>query len=642
MFKLTKANFKGLQGIEDLNLDFSEITTLTGPNGTGKSTVLGVLDLALRIVGEKEICALLPDYEPWYLFDSAELTFVSDELIKMKFLGEAQEIVVRIEIQDLSYHIESVSSNKRTYNINKPVLKSELDEWDKGVAEALASLSEMERILSAAAEFRREEVKQQLTSSRVNAIENLNFCRKKLEDSQTILVDLIEDGAQTGATYSRADFNEFLKDLDLPSVRLITTGHLMEQDIPALIDRLVSLKIGNTLQERIFKDREKRLNELLRSQTHFYINNTKNTLLINGVPYDKASTGTYLTLAFFAITNSEDPNKIILWDEPENGLHPTRRTQLLELMGRDPRQFVLATHATEFAPVLQSDCKVYRCVSDYDEENSHFQFSVVEVACRREAFKTLEALGISPARTLFTANVVIWVEGPTDLLFYRHWLAKRLEPKGYQEGLHYTFMQYGGSLINYLEVADNMEVESTIDLLSHCRHPIILVDSDLEEVPVGKRVEDLLKTGAKRISQEITKLNDGRSDAAMFLATRGREIENYLPAEAIFYAVEKLWADFSNLKKSLDLSQFQLDPFEKYFDSLGKFFIANKVVDKDNKPKGRSIWGADNKVAMMAAALAMPDFDDNKLLLNCRSDLQKIEDFICQKHAVGYSTTLKN
>jgi hypothetical protein len=47
-------------------------------------------------------------------------------------------------------------------------------------------------------------------------------------------------------------------------------------------------------------------------------------------------------------------------------------------------------------------------------------------------------------------------------------------------------MQYGGALIAYLSVVDAVHVESTFDLLSLCRNPVLIVDSDLREDPVGR------------------------------------------------------------------------------------------------------------------------------------------------------------
>lgn len=58
-------------------------------------------------------------------------------------------------------------------------------------------------------------------------------------------------------------------------------------------------------------------------------------------------------------------------------------------------------------------------------------------------------------------------------------------------------MQYGSALIAYLSVVDAAHVESTFDLLSLCRNPTIIVDSDLRGDPMGRAPEQWLKPGAR-------------------------------------------------------------------------------------------------------------------------------------------------
>lgn len=641
MFELQYCNFTGLPGSEDLKLDFSKIMTLTGPNGTGKSTVLRVLDLAFRILEEREVCAKLPAHDPWHVFKTVELKFECKTPLRAGLLGDIQSISIFIECDGSSYCISEISSNERSLLVAKPVLKSELESWEEMVKQAKQQMARFEQEIHSAPPPSRDQMLKQQIVARNKASEQEAENTKKIEKNKMISIEFREGDNEKNSDILRSDFNDLLKALNIPSVRLITTEQLMKQDIPALINHLMVLKKGNKSASRRFRDSEERLNELLQSEIDVSETQDGQALHINGIPYKNASTGTYLTLSFFALTESEDRNKIVLWDEPENGLHPTRRIQLLELMRLDGRQFIIATHATEFAPVLQNDCKVYRCIIDYKEEISSLQFSVVAVATRRDAFVTLEALGIHPARTLFTANVVIWVEGPTELLFYRHWLSRRLEKDGYQEGLHYSFMQYGGSLINYLEVADEPQLESTIDLLSHCRHPIVLVDSDIKE-PAILGIESYLKPGAKRLLSEIMLLNSERSGAAIFQATRGREIENYLPAFAILHAIESIWGEFSNIKKDLDLDNIDLGDYKKYPEALDDFFKREKILDADGLARGRSIWGSANKVAMMNAALSTPNFDEQKLKLNCSEDLDEIDKFIRSKHDVSYPNGLRN
>lgn len=641
MFKLKNCEFIGLPGISNLKFDISRITTFTGPNGTGKSTVLKVIDLALRILEEREVCNKLPQHDPWHLFHSATLKFESEEIIKTDFLGDVKILTIQITSYESNYYISSIASHERKLSIARPTPRFEIQNWEGLVAKAKLQLVQLEQELQSTPGHAQNQIQHQQNPARTAAIESEKINSQLIEENINLFVESEIDDMETSYEPDRSSFIDFLNEINLPTVRHITTQQLIEQNIQILIDRLILLKKGNKKSSKEFYIIEERLNKIL--QAEIDISETgdgKKTLLIHGIPHEKASTGTYLTLSFFSLTESEDPNKIVLWDEPENGLHPTRRIQLLELMRLDERQFIIATHATEFTPVLQKDSEVYRCVNNYDEEVSKFKFSVASVANRRDAFLTLEALGIHPARTLFTANVVIWIEGPTELIFYRHWLTRRLERDGFQEGLHYSFMQYGGSLINYLEVADDKQFISTIDLLSHCRNPIVLVDSDIEKKPLNES-EEVLKPGARRIEDEIKKLNISREGAAIFQATQGREIENYLPKSAVLHAIETLWKEYSSIKNGLSLDKIDLGRYRKYPEAIAEFFTNENIIDAEKLPKGRSIWGATNKVGMMRAALSMPDFDEPQLQHNCSRELDEIEKFIRAKHNVEYSNGLK-
>jgi hypothetical protein len=452
-----------------------------------------------------------------------------------------------------------------------------------------------------------------------------------LDDLCTVAAQL--SNAETPIGLKRDEVDAFFGGFELPILQYVDARQLHEKAIPALITKLLKEKKGRKQSHSLYAEAMARLSHLLQADVDVSEVDGKEELHINGVPCQRASSGTQISLSFFGLTRLGEPGRIIVWDEPENGLHPTRRVRLLDLMFSDGRQFVLATHAAEFAPVFSDNGKVFRCASTYDVDSTEVKLSVGLVADRRGAFEALEAIGVHPARTLFTANVVIWVEGPTELLFFRHWLTPRMRKRNLVEGFHYTFMQYGGALISYLSIADKAQLESTFDLLSMCRHPIVVVDSDLRSEPKDDLPGNFLKKGAAYLLGEIDKLNAERPCAALFLWTAGREIENYWPESAIWHAIESLWKGYKNHRESLQRKPLVVGSYDSYYRALEDHFVELNVVDSNGDdltgvPKGRSIWGAANKVEMMRSALTMQGLTEADLKLDCANRLAEIERFV--------------
>ncbi|KVN39709.1 hypothetical protein WJ63_29745 [Burkholderia pyrrocinia] len=120
----------------------------------------------------------------------------------------------------------------------------------------------------------------------------------------------------------------------------------------------------------------------------------------------------------------------------------------------------------------------------------------------------------------------------------------------------------------------------------------------------------------------------------MFEWTTGREVENYLPEAAVWYAASSVWQSYKEHESALRSSDLQIGQYESYEEALEKHFDITGVVnvDKDDPTKraakGRSLWGAGNKVEMMRAALAMPNLAEGQLKWECSSMLQRVEDFV--------------
>ena len=191
--------------------------------------------------------------------------------------------------------------------------------------------------------------------------------------------------------------------------------------------------------------------------------------------------------------------------------------------------------------------------------------------------KILDDLDVK-ASDLFQSNGIIWVEGPSDRIYINRWLEVFCDNK-FIEGEHYQFLFYGGRNLSHYAYTDD-EVSDLINILTTNRNASIVMDSD-------KKYENAtLSNTKKRIIEEFEKLK-------MFAwTTEGKEIENYIPYDAI------------NLAYSSELSaqcgQYEL--FPEYISSVRKNFssekvkFAHKVVGHICKDNSIELYGLEKQI----------------------------------------------
>ncbi len=140
------------------------------------------------------------------------------------------------------------------------------------------------------------------------------------------------------------------------------------------------------------------------------------------------------------------------------------------------------------------------------------------------------------ASDLLQSNCVIWVEGPSDRIYIKKWL-ELFGGNDLEEGLDYQFLYYGGTLLSHYtaNVEEKKNTDSLIEMLKINRHSYVVMDSD------KKSSEDQLKDRVKRIQKEFSNAH---------WVTAGKEIENYLPTEALH----------NYFDSSLNVEQFSFFP----------------------------------------------------------------------------------
>jgi putative ATP-dependent endonuclease of OLD family len=252
---------------------------------------------------------------------------------------------------------------------------------------------------------------------------------------------------------------------------------------------------------------------------------------------------------------------IFAFEELENNLHPATVRRLFEFIRgychENKCHFFITTHSHVVIDMFCNDelAQVLHVTHDGS-------FATVKtLQCHSDAMKILCDLDVR-ASDLFQTNVVVWVEGPTDAIFFERWVS--LHSNGeLQRGIDYQCVTYGGSNVNHLTFDPN-SAEHLLEATRVCRHSIFIVDSNREEskTAISKHVV--------RIAQEVTKAG------GLSWITEGREIENYLPLKLV---ASESSADLKDTDMYTDLYKAIRDARGNKSE-MSKMKLANRIAPK--------------------------------------------------------------
>jgi putative ATP-dependent endonuclease of the OLD family len=251
---------------------------------------------------------------------------------------------------------------------------------------------------------------------------------------------------------------------------------------------------------------------------------------------------------------------VFAFEELENNLHPALQRRLLGFL----REFAVKTGCTLF---ITTHSNVIIDLFSHDDQAQILHVShagdesvVGTVDTYMKNKDVLDDLDVR-ASDLLQSNSVVWVEGPSDRIYFNRWI--QLWSNGMlREGIHYQCMFYGGSLLSRLSMADpTQSTDEVITLLGLNKNAIVLMDSDKEN-------KDSEPSGTKsRITKELTEMS------GYAWITAGREIENYLPTKVIEEYLGKQAANVLNMYD--DIAIF-LDRHVE--EGKGRWFERNKPM----------------------------------------------------------------
>ncbi|MFH0902619.1 MAG: AAA family ATPase [Pseudomonadota bacterium] len=135
---------------------------------------------------------------------------------------------------------------------------------------------------------------------------------------------------------------------------------------------------------------------------------------------------------------------ILLLEEPEICLHPGLQRQLVEYLTGSGIQTLITTHSNHLIDASHN-ARIYLIRYDAVADTRHVKDiddSILSV---------LHDLGVT-ASSIAAANAVLWVEGPSDAMYIRHWLTRDSVGKTLREGHDYSFAFHGGALLKHFSI----------------------------------------------------------------------------------------------------------------------------------------------------------------------------------------------
>jgi hypothetical protein len=237
-----------------------------------------------------------------------------------------------------------------------------------------------------------------------------------------------------------------------------------------------------------------------------------------------------------------------------------------------PKQLFLASHSSvlinEFVNMSQSS-SIYEFDSSileykqtrpvFTKENPFAEelidakglFTVVKKVDSNN-YSLLDNLGCKGS-DLLQANGIIWVEGPSDVVYVQKWIEMYIRENGvktFVQGRDYEFQMFGGTLLDSLcyikeGLNENDELKKLVSIFSFSKNAFVIIDSDAVEKEDKGVIDKSKFANAKKFIKEQFELLSKNSRSLGLWYKEGnieiRTMESYLDDESNNLIQENSW-----------------------------------------------------------------------------------------------------
>jgi hypothetical protein len=259
-------------------------------------------------------------------------------------------------------------------------------------------------------------------------------------------------------------------------------------------------------------------------------------------------------------------NHIFAFEELENNLHPTLLRRLFSYI-----EDFSSKNSCHFFITTQSNVVIDQFSQSPNAQIIHVVHDGIKACATtinsfQEHSAVLDDLG-AKASDLLQSNGIIWLEGPSDRIYFNKWVELYSEGE-LKEHRDYECAFYGGALLAHFDPNDPQISDSeAVNILRVNRHAILIGDSD------KTKSDDSLKPRLGKMKTAMEKMK------AYIWVTDAKEIENYVPAAVLNKIFNK-----DNLPEIKQYEVFRREDKKDYWHkneltgSFDKVEFAHKVV----------------------------------------------------------------